>query len=157
MPRQVCAFWEDEPDPDGWVRVTQINHRPETLDPAVAARGVVANLGRIPEAKAGWTSTLFAHAETGVLEWRLVMDKSYRMPAAEFLLQLPVAARIQARQAAAQGDLVMQDFLDMVDRLISDNAALGIHPGSETAKVALGYLVEKGWMTAEEVSAITEG
>jgi hypothetical protein len=157
MPKQICAFWENEPDVDGWVKVTQMHHKPDILDENIKSNGVLGILTRPPEVKSGWDAALYANVNTHTLEWRIEMDKNYRMSAAEFLLQLPIAARINARQAAATGDLVMQDFIDMIDRMIADNASMGIHPGSYTAKVALDYIVQQGWMTQEEADAITEG
>ena len=156
MLRQVCAFWEDAPEADGFVRVTRMHHQPEKLDAAMSAAGAVVTLPKTPKPRKGWTVALWVHPGDAVAEWRVEMDEDYRMSAAEFLLQIPVQARIQARAAAAGGDAVLQDFLDMIDRMIADNANMGLHPGSLAAKVALAYLVEKGWMTEEDAAAITE-
>jgi hypothetical protein len=152
---EVCAFF-DEVEDDGWAKVTRMHHQPAKLDEETRARGVVVTPPRPPKVRRGWTVGLWVEPRTGAAEYRVEMDEDYRMSAADFLLLVPVQARIMARQAAAEGDLVMQDFLDMLDRMIADNASMGLHPGGEAAKVALGYLVSKEWMTAEQASAITD-
>lgn len=155
MPRQVCLFWDDVA-PDGWARVTRMHHQPANLPPEVRAEGILAALGPTPEVREGWTVALHVQPSTGAVDWRITMDRDYRMSAAEFLLQLPVATRIAARQAAAAGDVAMQDFIDMIDRMITDSACKGLHPGGAAAKAALAYLVDQGWIAPEVAAQITE-
>ncbi len=123
---------------------------------ALLDRGVLVPVSPPPRVRRGWIAVRWVHLDTQATEWRVEIDEDYRMSAAEYLLQVPVQARIAARQAASGGDPVMQDFIDMLDRMIADNASSGLHPGGTASKVALGYLVQQGWMTEADAAAITE-
>ena len=155
MPAEVCAFWDEDEDGDGWVRVTRLHHQPATLDAATLARGVVCRPGKPPAAKAGWRAALWAEPATATVEWRIEYDAEYRMPAPEFLAMLPAATRVQAR-VRAKDDPILADFFALIDLLVADNAARGLHPGSRAVREGLGYLVSLGLMTAEQAAEITE-
>jgi hypothetical protein len=150
--KEICAFFDDLED-DGWGRVTGINHQPQKLSPERLAEGVLISPGRPPKVREGWNAVLYVHPERGVHEWRVERDEQFRMPAGEFLALLPPATRVAVR---ASDDPILQDWLAIIDALIMDNAARGIHPGSSGAKAGLAYLVSQGLLTAEQMAEISE-
>ena len=151
---RICAFYDDGPGADGFARVTRMHHQPDSLAPELIAQGMIVSPGNPPEVREGWQVSLWVNPTSAAHEWRIAIDRAYRMSAAEYMMQLPVATRIASRQAAAAGDLVMQDFLDMLDRMIADNASQGLHPAGRASVAALGYLVQQGWMTQDDMDAV---
>ena len=151
--KQICAFW-DSVDEDGWAKVTRMHHQPDKLDEATRAWGVVADdPGEPPIAKAGKKAALYVHPEQGIIEWRVVMDPDFRMPAADFLALLPAMTRVQARQAR-ETDPVIDDLMTLLEMMVADNASTGIHPQGRGAREGIGYLVSKGMMTQAQADDI---
>lgn len=150
--KSVCAFWDDIED-DGWAKVTRMHHQPDKLDAATMATGAVITPSRAPTVKPGWGASLWVNPTSGAHEWRVEMEATFRMPAGEYLTLLPAPTRVQARQAA-ETDPVIADFLKLIDMLVADNAATGIHPGSRGSRECLGYLVFKGFLTQEAMDEI---
>lgn len=140
---RVCAFWDDEPGEDGFVRVSRMHHQPDQLDPAMSAAGLICTPGRPPKTRSGWNVSLWVNPETGGHDWRTELDAEYREPMAEYLMQLPVLVRIAAR---ASDDPVIVELLHTMDMLLMDSAARGIHPAGRASREALGYLVHVGML-----------
>ena len=138
---QVAVFWEDEPEADGFVRVTRMHHQPEKLDAVMLTAGVVCTPGKPPVVRQGWTVALWVRPEDGATEWRTQLDPDYREPAAEYLMRLPVMTRVQARQS---DDPVLVELIKTLDLMVADNAARGIHPAGRSSREVLRYLVGIG-------------
>ena len=152
MGGKVCVFWDDVED-DGWAKVDRMHHQPDKLDAETSARGIVATHPRAPRVKPGWTIGLYVEPESGAVEWRVKIDREYRMPAVEFLGLLPATARVAARQAVATDPLIA-DFMAMIDMSVIDSASTGIHPAGRPARDGLGYMVSKGWLSQADMDAI---
>lgn len=153
--KQICAFW-DAVDADGWARVTRMHHQPQTLDDETKALGVLADApGDAPNAKAGKRAALYVNPTTGALEWRVVKDPAFRMPAADFLALLPASTRVQARAARAT-DPAIDDLMTMLEMMVQDSASTGIHPQGRGAREGIQYLVSQGMMTEAQAFEILE-
>lgn len=153
--KQICAFWDDEPEEDGWAKVTRMHHQPDKLDAATRATGLVVTLTKPPDAKTGRIVQLWVNPSLQSAEWRLVRDQAFRMPAADFLALLPASTRVQARAERATDPLI-DDIFTMIEMMVQDNASLGIHPQGRGAREAILYLVQKGLLTQAQANAILD-
>lgn len=149
MAKEICVFW-DEIGEDGWARVNGIHHQPDKLSDERKAKGLLITPSAAPKLKKGWIASLWVNPEIEQYEWRVTADDEYRIPAGEFLASLPIAARVQAK-ALAGTDPVLQDFLELMDMMVHDDACKGLHPGSEIVAAGLGYLVHLELLDQEYV------
>lgn len=149
---QVCAFF-DELDEDGWGRVTRTHHQPDKLDEATRAAGVVITPTKPPKVRPGWTMGLHVRPFDGAHEWRVEIDADYREPIGEYLMRIPVPARVAAR-ASTNPNIV--EILRVLDMVSADPSARGIHPGQRAAIEVLTYFVTSGMLpraVAEDIAS----